>query len=99
MDINGTNGLTSLGKEFRSTAQVAGNDRRSGTGETERDKVDLSNFGKGISRFTDLINATPGVRESWVEKVRSLIEGGTYDVKAEQVAEKIMGGDLLNETF
>ena len=98
MDINSTNSLTSLGKEFRPTVQVTGKERRTGT-EAEPDKVDLSSLGKGISRFNDLIHAVSGVREAWVEKARFSIESGTYDVKAEQVAEKIIGGDLFNETI
>ena len=99
MDINSTNNVTSLGKEFRPTAQVSGKDHRTGEGAVKQDKVNLSNFGKGISRLNDLIYATPNVRESQVEKARSSIESGTYDVKADQVAEKIIGGGLFNETI
>jgi flagellar biosynthesis anti-sigma factor FlgM len=100
MEIDRTNNLMSLGKTFQTAeTQVAEKDRRTGTDAAEFDRVDLSNHVKDISRLNDLINAVPDVRESQVNEVRFAIEGGTYDVRAEQVAEKIMGGNLLDETI
>ena len=99
MEINPTNILTLLEKKYRPVEiQVAGKDRQPYANKAlERDKVELSNYGRDVSRINDLINAVPDVRESRVEEVIFTMESGAYNVKAEQVAEKIMGGDLLNE--
>jgi len=46
----------------------------------------------------DMICTVPDAGELIVEEVLSSIGSGTYyNVKAEQIAEKIMKGDLLNE--
>jgi flagellar biosynthesis anti-sigma factor FlgM len=99
MEINPTNSLRSLEKKYQTTEmQVAGKDRQLYAKKVLRlDHVELSNYGRDVSRLNDLIYAVPDVRESRVEEVIFTIESGAYNVKAEQVAEKIMGGDLLNE--
>jgi len=98
MEINPTNFLTSLGKKYQpAEIQIAGKDRQPYAQKAPgTDKVELSNYGRDISRLNDLINAVPDVRESRVEEVIFTMESGAYNVKAEQVAEKIMGGDLLD---
>jgi len=46
-----------------------------------------------------LIQSAPDVREDRINQVRSEIESGTYNIKAEKIAEKIVGGSLLDEVF
>jgi anti-sigma28 factor (negative regulator of flagellin synthesis) len=45
------------------------------------------------------VRSTPDIREFRVEQVRRSIEAGTYNVKAEKIAEKIIGGSILDEVF
>ena len=99
MEINFTNSLTSLEKKYQTAdIQIAGKDRRLNAEKASGlDKVELSNYGRDISRLDDLINAVPDIRESRVEEIIFTMESGSYNVKAEQVAEKIMGGDLLDK--
>jgi flagellar biosynthesis anti-sigma factor FlgM len=52
-----------------------------------------------ISHLQELIQSVPDVRESRIEKLRGDIENGTYGVKAEKIAEKIITGNLLDEIF
>ncbi len=63
------------------------------------DRVELSVRSREIQHLDDLIQATPDVRESIVQRVRQSLENGTYNVKAEQVADKILGGSLIDEIF
>ena len=65
----------------------------------DSDRVELSIRGLQIQHLEDLIRATPEVREAKVEAVRSAIQAGTYNVKGEQVAEKIIAGNLIDEVF
>jgi flagellar biosynthesis anti-sigma factor FlgM len=98
MEINYTNNLTSIGRGCQSVEKwISEKGRQAGADAAGFDRVDLSNNVRGISLFNNMINAVPDVRESRVEEVLLAIESGTYDVNAEQVAEKIIGGDLLNE--
>jgi negative regulator of flagellin synthesis FlgM len=61
--------------------------------------LELSVRSREISHLDELIRSTPDVREERVEEVRRNIENGTYNVKAEKIAEKIIGGSLLDEIF
>ena len=99
MEINSTNILTLLEKKYQpAEIQIAGKDRQPyAQNASGSDKVELSDCGKGVSHLNDLIFAVPDVRESRVEEVIFTMESGAYDVNAEQVAEKIMGGDILDK--
>ena len=99
MEINYMNVSTPLGKKIQVAEKWGtGKGRSTGVETAGFDRVDLSNHVRGIiSRINDLINSVPDVRGSRVEELSFTIESGTYDVKPEQIAEKIMGGDLLNE--
>jgi len=99
MEVNIMNALIPLEKKSHPVMLPVVKDRQIRVETTGQDKVELSNHGKDITRFIDLINAVPDIRELRVEEMHSAIESGIYNVKAEQVAQKIIGGDLLHELF
>jgi flagellar biosynthesis anti-sigma factor FlgM len=65
----------------------------------DSDRIELSIRGREISQLDELVRSTPDIREFKIEQVRRSIEAGTYNVKAEKIAEKIIGGSLLDEVF
>ena len=65
----------------------------------DRDRVELSVRSREIQNLDELIQATPDVREALVERIRQSLVNGTYNVKAEQVADKIIGGSLIDQIF
>ncbi len=74
--------------------------------KTDRDKmvagpnrIELLLCGREIRHLNALIESTPDIREVRVEQIRRSIENGTYNVRAEQVADKILGGNLIDELF
>ena len=71
----------------------------SGTVVADQDKVELSVGSREIQNLDAMIQATPDVREGLVEQIRQSLTDGTYNVKAEQVADKIIGGSLIDQTF
>lgn len=99
MEIDGTN--PSIMKPSPQRVESSQEPQRSSkTGEGQNpvsDRLELSVRSREISHFQDLIRSTPDVRESRIQEVRSQIESGTYNVKAEKIAEKIVGGNLLDE--
>jgi len=100
MEINGTNPLMSLNKDVQrlDSAQKPERTRNCGA-PSDSDRLELSVRSREISHLDELIRSTPDVREERVEEVRRNIENGTYNVKAEKIAEKIIGGSLLDEIF
>ncbi len=63
------------------------------------DRAEFSVRSREIQKVNDLIQSVPDVREGVVERVRRSIETGTYNVRAEQIAEKIIGGSLFDQIY
>ncbi len=103
MEINGSKPLVGLNANLQKLdlQQQQQNQRSPKTGEenstTERDRIDLSVRSQEIQHINSLILSTPDIREAKVEGVRSAIENGTYNVKAEKIADKILGGNLIDQ--
>jgi negative regulator of flagellin synthesis FlgM len=101
MEINGTNPLIGLNKNVQrlDSPQPSERTQATGGGRSDSDRLELSVRSREIAHLEDLIRSTPDIRESRVDQVRSEIESGTYNIKAEKIAEKIIGGNLLDEVF
>jgi negative regulator of flagellin synthesis FlgM len=101
MEINGTNPLIVLnnGMQRLESPQKAEQSVKSGGAPSETDRLELSVRGREIAHLNELIQSVPDVREQKVEQIRRELENGTYNVKAEKIAEKIIGGNLLDEVF
>lgn len=54
------------------------------------DTVQLSDRAREVARAQELAGAAPAVRAEKVEQVKARVEAGTYEVKAEEVAEKVI---------
>ncbi len=67
--------------------------------EERADRIELSVRSRELLQLDKLIQSVPDVREAKVEQVRRSIENSTYNVRAERVADKILGGNVLDELF
>ncbi len=104
MEIDGKQTLVMLDNVLRRLDQQPAAALRSAPPRTENrsrnsDSVELSVQGLQIQRLQDLICAAPDVRTEKVEAVKNAIQAGTYNVKGEQIAEKIIAGRLIDEVF
>jgi negative regulator of flagellin synthesis FlgM len=101
MEIDGTNPLIGLnnGVQRIDASQPSEQSQKGGEEHSESDRLELSIVGREISHLDELIRLIPDVRDDRIEQVRREIESGTYNVKAESIAEKIIGGNLLDEVF
>jgi negative regulator of flagellin synthesis FlgM len=101
MEINGTNpSIANPNPQRVEASQESQRSLKTRAGQNpESDSLELSVKSREISHLEDLIRSTPDVREERVQAVRSQIESGTYNVKAEKIAEKIVGGNLLDEVY
>jgi negative regulator of flagellin synthesis FlgM len=98
MVINGTNPLIGLNKNVQRLDAPKLSERTQSGGESpSSDRLELSIRSREIGRLQELVQSTPDVRDFKVEQIRGEIERGTYNVRAEKIAEKIIGGNLLDE--
>jgi negative regulator of flagellin synthesis FlgM len=101
MEMKVTNPLIGLNKNVQriDASQQAGRTQQSSGESSSSDRLDLSVRSREMSHLQDLAQSTPDVRESRIEQIRGEIDSGTYYVKAEKIAQKIIGGNLLDEVF
>jgi flagellar biosynthesis anti-sigma factor FlgM len=102
MEINGNNPLIGLKSNVR---QLDGSPQSVQTNKSESepssgaDRLELSVQSRKVQHLDDLIRSIPDIREAKVEQISRDLHAGTYNVKAEKIAEKIIGGTLLDEVF
>jgi negative regulator of flagellin synthesis FlgM len=102
MEINGTNPLIGSKTDVQRLENSPQKERirKGDEGQNpDADRLELSVRSREISHLDELVRSTPDVREKKIEQVRRDLEAGTYNVKAEKIAEKIIGGNLLDEVF
>ena len=66
------------------------------TQATSADQVDLSPRAKEIQQAARVLAQTPDVRKAQVAEIKRAVEGGTYSVKADQLAGKMVKDALLD---
>jgi len=59
--------------------------------KTSTDKLELSQVGKDCQSAKQIVSDTPDIREDKVNAIKEAIASGTYNVTAEEFAEKILG--------
>jgi len=59
-----------------------------------RDTIEISQTGKDYNVARQIVAATPDIREAKVNEIKKRMEAGTYQVRLEDLAEK-----LVNEYF
>jgi negative regulator of flagellin synthesis FlgM len=104
MEINTKQPLPSLDSMVqRLEAQQNMNARVARPDEESRgldsDRLELSVRGLQVQNLDRLIQSVPDIRLPRVEQIRGAIESGTYNVRGEQIAEKIISGSLVDEVF
>ncbi len=103
MEIDGKNPLVGLNASLSRLDVQPQHQKVPRTGDespsSDNDRIELSVRSREIMHLDELIRSTPDVREAKVEQVRSAIESGTYNVKAEKIAEKILNGNVIDQVF
>lgn len=63
------------------------------------DTVHISDAAKEIQEVRKELDNIPDVRADKVEQLKNQIENGTYEIKSEEIAEKMLKDSLLNDLF
>ena len=61
------------------------------------DTVNISDAAKEIQEVRKQLDAIPDVRTEKVEQLKNQIENGTYEVKSEEIADKMLREALFND--
>lgn len=61
---------------------------------SQNDAVQLSPESKELQRLRDIVAKAPDVREEKVQEIKNQIKSGTYEVSAERLAGKLLGGRI-----
>ena len=61
------------------------------------DTVNISDAAKEIQEVRKELDNIPDVRADKVEQLKNQIENGTYEIKSEEIAEKMLKDSLLND--
>lgn len=62
------------------------------------DNVSLSAKARELQEAREALDAAPEVRKEKVEEIKGRVEAGTYNVKAEAIADAIIKASLLDKT-
>jgi len=94
-------GIGNKALQGRERAQEAGRDSGGGGRAAEAaassgDRVDISGRSKEMAKAHEALSATPEVRQNKVEDVKARLANGSYEVDADEVANKMIL-DFLNE--
>ena len=63
------------------------------------DKVEISEAAKEIQEVRKQLDNTSDVQTEKVEQLKNQIENGTYEIKSEEIAEKMLKESLFNDLF
>lgn len=63
---------------------------------TKNDQVNLSREGNELKRIHEILGQTPNIRLDKVNQLKTAIQQGTYEVKEEKIAEKMIAGHFID---
>ena len=70
---------------------------KAGNAAAKTDTVVISDAAKRIQEIRSQLDEIPDVREEKVAQLRQQIENGTYEIKPDKIAEKIISEGLIND--
>ena len=65
--------------------------------QTKADTVVLSDMAKTVQEAQTQLESIPDVREEKVAELREQVENGTYEIDANEIADKMLRDSLLND--
>lgn len=100
MKITGENSSINLGAYINNVSKnskLPVSNKQTAQKIIQEDKVELSSKAKEICEAKKLLNAAPDVRDEMVKSIKNQIEQGTYQIKGDKVALKMIKESLLDE--
>ena len=79
------------------TASIKSQSGTSSTGGSEQ--IAISSKAKDIQKATEMVNVAPDIRIEKVDRIKSQLANGSYNVSSEQLAEKILENIISESNF
>lgn len=98
MEVRKADGLKSPALKKPEATVPRKNAAEAGGIQSNGDQITLSGGAEEMSRLTAAVNDLPDVRSEKVETIRNALESGTYSVRGEQVAEKLLKEVIVDAT-
>lgn len=67
--------------------------------QVSKDTVQLSGRSREVQKAQDVVHEAPEIRESRVAELKSAIKSGSYNVRGEQIASKMLTDSMVNKLF
>lgn len=99
MEINDPNPLMSLnnGVKPEDSSKQPDRNRKDGNKRPDSNRAKSSIRDSEISNLNEQLRYTPDIRRDRVKELRKKIKGGTYNIKADKIAAKIIKGNPLDD--
>ena len=81
------NGINAMNQVYANKAKKA---YSTSSASSSKDTLALSDFAKELSVAKKAVDQTPNVRQARVEEIKQQMQAGTYNVSANQIADKII---------
>ncbi|MBF0506544.1 MAG: flagellar biosynthesis anti-sigma factor FlgM [Nitrospirae bacterium] len=98
VDIDGTNLQKSDKAKGKASGASGGNIREGGEAVSTGDQVTISDTAKKIGSLQAEVMKLPEVRTGQVEELKSAVNSGTYNVKGEDVAGKLLKDTIFEQS-
>ena len=86
-------------KQIRQNESSAGPDRQKDRSVSGEDNVELSRAAGELKRTRKVLEEVPDVRQEKIERIKNQIENGTYEIKSDKIADKMVKESLMNDLF
>jgi len=83
--------------QVQEKSKVDPSNNKAGNAAVKTDTVVISDAAKRIQEIRSQLDEIPDVREEKVAQLRQQIEEGTYEIKPDKIAEKIIAEGLIND--
>ena len=89
------------GADLRKPEKVKGkaSEEKSGeaTAKSKLDQVSLSGTAKELNKLKEIVNSIPDVRADKVETLKNFIASGSYNVKGDDIAGKLIKSSIVDD--
>lgn len=101
MEISDKNpvGINPYVKQIQQNESSARPDRQRDRAVSREDNVELSRTAGELKRAQKALEDVPDIRQEKIERIKNRIENGTYEIKPDKIADKMLKESLKNDLF
>jgi negative regulator of flagellin synthesis FlgM len=98
MKIDGNNPYIRPEFQAQQKEQASQQEQKTQAEKTTRDRLEFSVQGKELQYLSQKAVEAPEVRAERVAEIKTRVDAGTYNIKAQEIAESIITGSLIDKS-